>query len=170
MIRRLRFRSLALIFLSSGLFPGCGDDDGVEPELITIADFEGSWNCTSFIATSTADPQIQFNLVLLGGALSATVETDGSFVGSVTYPDPETLQPVTEQVSGVFSLVSQTEVRIEFDTEIPPILENDIVEFTLLGNTLTLHDDTSVFDFDFDGEYELVGVARRFAASRNLEV
>jgi hypothetical protein len=155
MMRRHPFFFLTLILvLCAGMSQGCGDDNGVEPQPLTIADFAGSWNCTAFVVTSSANPQIQFDLIAAGGALSVTVQPSGNFNGSITYPDPQTFQPTTVQIAGTFTLVSQTEIRAEFNPEIPPLLENDTVAFTLSGSTLTLSDDTSEFDFDFDGQYE----------------
>jgi hypothetical protein len=143
------------VSFSIAILPGCGDDNGIAPEPLTIADFAGTWNCTAYTAVGSDNPQLQFDLLAVGGSLTATVQSNGSFTGEVTFPDPATSEPQTIPIQGSFSLISQTLVRIEFNPEIPPILTTDTFEFTLSGNTLTLHDDASPFDFDFDGQNEV---------------
>ena len=154
-MKRLLLVPLLFVALS---VPGCGGDDddngGTGPDLITIADFAGTWNATEFRATSLDDPQIQFELVAAGGSMTITVQPDGAFTGTVSFPDPDTGQIVTIPVSGTFTLVSQTEVEADFALEIPPLLEDTTVEFELVGNTLTLHEDVTTFDFDFDGDID----------------
>ena len=46
-----------------------------------LADFAGSWTCTAYTAVSSENPQLQFDLLALGGSLTATVDSDGSFTG-----------------------------------------------------------------------------------------
>ena len=66
---------LSILFVACGL-SGCSSDDGgngTDPDPIVIADLAGTWNCTQFLAVSTVDPQIQFELIAMGGALAVTV-------------------------------------------------------------------------------------------------
>ena len=145
---------VSILFLACGL-SGCSSDDGGNGtglDLIVISDLAGAWNCTEYLATSTEDPQIQFELISLGGALSVTVQENGSFAGEVSFPDPDTGQLVTLPIAGSFSLASQTMLTMEFVPEIPPLLENITLEFTLTGNTMQLHSEVTTFDFDFDGQ------------------
>jgi len=147
---------VSILFLACGL-SGCSSDDGgngTGPDLIVISDLAGAWNCTEFLATSTDNPEIQFELISLGGALSVTVQENGSFVGEVSFPDPDTGQLVTLPIAGTFSLASQTRLTIDFAQEIPPLLEDETLDFTLTGNTMQLHDEVTTFDFDFDGQDE----------------
>jgi len=142
---------VASVLLFAAGLSSCSSDDFIEPEEIVIADLAGTWTCTQFLAVSTVDPQIQFELISMGGALSVTVAPDGSFVGNASFPDPDTGLPVAVPFAGTFDLASQTVLLMGFVVEIPPFLENGSYEFTLNGNTLTLHEEVSDFDFDFDG-------------------
>jgi hypothetical protein len=141
---------LSILFVACGLC-GCSDDsdNGSDPPQIEIADLEGNWNCTVFLVTNANDQTEQFELIAMGGSLFAAVAPDGSFVGEASFPGDGGV-PVVVPIGGTFTLVSQTELSIQFAVEFPPFLENDTVEFTLSGNTLTLHDEVTTFDFDFD--------------------
>ena len=140
----------SILFVAAGL-SGCSSDDFIEPDEIVIADLAGTWTCTQVLAVSTVDPQVQFELIALGGALSVTVAPDGTFVGEASFPDPDTGLPVAVPFAGTFNLASQTVVVAGFVVEIPPFLEDGSFDFTLIGNTMTLHQEVTTFDFDFDG-------------------
>ena len=140
----------SIFFVALGL-SSCSSDDFVEPDEIVIADLAGTWNCTQFLAVSTVDPQVQFELIAMGGTLVVTVAPDGSFVGNASFPDPDTGLPVAVPFAGTFNLASQTVVVAGFVVEIPPFLEDGSFDFTLVGNTMTLHQEVTTFDFDFDG-------------------
>lgn len=143
---------LSILLVACGL-GGCTSDDsdnGSDPPQIEIADLAGNWNCTVFLVTNANDQTEQFELIAMGGSLFVAVEPDGSFAGEASFPDPDTGVPFVVPIGGTFSLVSQTELSVQFLVEFPPFLENDTVEFTLSGNTLTLHDEVTTFDFDFD--------------------
>lgn len=144
---------LSILFVACGLSGCSGDDDGngTDPDPIVIADLAGTWTCTQFLATSTDDPQVQFELIALGGALTVTVAPDGSFVGEASFPDPDTGQLIVVPFGGAMDLTSQTLLVMDFLVEIPPFLEDGTSEFTLVGNTMTLHQEVTTFDFDFDG-------------------
>ena len=141
---------LSALLVAAGL-SSCSSDDPVEPDEIVIADLAGTWNCTQFLAVSTVDPQVQFELIAMGGTLVVTVAPDGSFVGNASFPDPDTGLPVAVPFAGTFNLASQTVVVAGFVVEIPPFLEDGSFDFTLTGNTMTLHQEVTTFDFDFDG-------------------
>ena len=141
---------LSALLVAAGL-SSCSSDDPVEPDEIVIADLAGTWNCTQFLAVSTVDPQVQFELIAMGGTLVVTVAPDGSFVGNASFPDPDTGLPVAVPFAGTFDLASQTVVVAGFVVEIPPFLEDGSFDFTLTGNTMTLHQEVTTFDFDFDG-------------------
>ena len=140
----------SILFIAAGL-SSCSSDDPVEPDEIVIADLAGTWDCTQFLATSTVDPQVQFELISLGGSLSVTVAPDGSFVGEASFPDPDTGQLIVVGFAGAFDMTSQTVLLANFLVEIPPFLEDGSFEFTLAGNTMTLHQAVTTFDFDYDG-------------------
>jgi len=141
---------LSIFFVTAGLC-GCSSDDFVEPDEIVIADLAGTWTCTQFLAVSTDDPQVQFELIAMGGALSVTVAPDGTFVGEASFPDPDTGQLIVVPFAGTFDLISQTVIVAGFVVEIPPFLENGSFDFSLNGNTMTLQQEVTTFDFDFDG-------------------
>lgn len=141
---------LSVLFVAAGL-SSCSSDDFVEPDEIVIADLAGTWTCTQFLAVSTVDPQLQFELISMGGSLVVNVAPDGSFVGNASFPDPDTGMPVAVPFAGTFDLASQTVVVAGFVVEIPPFLEDGSFDFTLVGNTMTLHQEVTTFDFDFDG-------------------
>ncbi len=144
---------VSILFVACGL-SGCSSDDfdnGHEPDLIVIADLAGAWDCTQFLATSTENPQVQFELIAAGGSLAVTVDVHGAFTGLASFPDPDTGQVFEVPIAGTFSLVSQTRLTIDFALEIPPFLEDETLDFTLTGNTMTLHNEVTTFDFDFDG-------------------
>jgi len=142
----------ASVFLVACGVASCSSDDfAPEEDPIVIADLAGTWTCTQFLAVSTVDPQVQFELISMGGSLIVTVAPDGSFVGQASFPDPDTGLPIDVPFGGAFDLESQTVLLTDFAIEIPPFLEDGASEFTLIGNTLTLHQEVSTFDFDFDG-------------------
>ncbi len=148
-------KRLLLTLLTIALaLPACGDDDGSGPDLITMEDVAGAWAATMFRAVSLDDPSVQFELIAAGGAMSVVVQPNGSFSGSVTFPNPAVGQLVTIPIAGTFTMISQTEMNADFAVEIPPLLEDGLVEFELVGNTLSLHQDVTNFDFDNDGQFE----------------
>ncbi len=99
----------ASVFLVACGVSGCSSDDfDPEEDPIVIADLAGTWTCTQFLAVSTVDPQVQFELISLGGSLFVTVAPDGSFVGQASFPDPDTGIPIDVPFSGSFDLESQT--------------------------------------------------------------
>jgi hypothetical protein len=61
---------------------------------------------------------------------------------------------VTVPLAGVMRLTSPDRLRIDFVPEIPPIFTTMDPGFTVVGNRLTILDDTANFDFDNDGEKE----------------
>ncbi len=144
---------VSILLVACGL-SGCSSDDGgngPDPDPIVIADLAGTWDCTQFLATSTENPQVQFELISMGGALTVAVDVHGAFTGLASFPDPDTGQVFEVPIAGTFSLASQTRLTIDFAQEIPPLLEDETLDFTLNGNTMTLHNEVTTFDFDFDG-------------------
>lgn len=139
-----------IVVLAGGLQATCRDDEPAGLRPITIADLAGSWNATSYRATSASDPQVVFELLTAGGSLTATVQANGDFAGEVSVPDPDSVQTLTLLLSGTFSPASQTTISFDFDLEVPPFLEDTTVEFTLSGSTLQLHEEGTTFGFDFD--------------------
>lgn len=143
---------LSILFVACGLC-GCSsdDDNGNGPDVTVIADLAGDWDCTQYLVTNVNNQAQQFELIALGGSLQVSLAPDGSFVGEASVPDPDTGIPIVLPIGGTFSLDSQTELSVDFLLEFPPLLEDETLEFVLEGNTLTLHDEVTTFDFDDDG-------------------
>ncbi len=143
-----------VVLLSGVALLGCGDDgNGTTPEEITLADFEGSWEATQYKVTNSAAPQIWLDLVALGGSFTMDADDAGNFTGQADIP--ATLGgPLTLQYQGSFQLVTQDTMEVTFNPEIPPFLTDFTGWFELSGNTLTLEDQNTTFDFDEDGQDE----------------
>jgi hypothetical protein len=139
---------------------GCGDDDddnGTGPDLITLADFEGSWEATSFTITSKENSNISIEGVALGVSLTFEGDDEGSFTGTLQIP--ELLGgPMTLPFSGSFTLEDQETITLTFDEEIPPLLTSFTGPFSLDGDTLTATDEDTMFDF-MDGNGEVPATA-----------
>ena len=135
------------------LFTGCSDD-GSEPDLITIADFAGSWETVTYRVTNSAIPAISLEIISLGAAMEWDADESGNFTGSAFIPAVLAGQDLNLDVGGTFSLISQDSVVINFVPEIPPFLTQTRAEFELTGNLLSFIDENSTFDFDGDGTEE----------------
>ena len=146
--------SMLTVVLSVGIvFIGCGDDDGTEPEQITLADLAGYWEAQSYEVTSNAASEISFDLVTLGGAFTIDADDTGDFSGTAEIPEAMG-GPLTLPFQGTFELVTQDSMRVTFDPEIPPFLTNFTGWFELSGNTMHMLDENTSFDFDQDGVEE----------------
>ena len=143
-----------LALLPAVLFAGCSDDDGSEPDLITIADFAGSWETLTYRVTNSAIPAISLEIISLGAAMEWEADESGHFTGSAFIPAALAGQDLDLDVGGTFSLISQDSVVINFVPEIPPFLTETRAEFELTGNLLSFKDENSTFDFDGDGNEE----------------
>jgi hypothetical protein len=141
--------ALVMGFAMVALSLGCGDDDegnGTGPDLITLADFEGSWEATSFTITSKEDSNVSIEAVALGVSLTFEAEAEGDFTGTLQIP--ELLGgPVTLPFTGSFTLEDQETITLTFDEEIPPLLTSFTGPFSLEGNTVTVTDEDATFDF-----------------------
>jgi hypothetical protein len=142
-----------LALLPVVLFTGCSDD-GSEPDLITIADFAGSWETVTYRVTNSAIPAISLEIISLGATMEWTADESGNFTGSAFIPAVLAGQDLDLDVGGTFSLISQDSVVINFVPEIPPFLTQTRAEFELTGNLLSFIDENSTFDFDGDGTEE----------------
>ena len=131
---------------------GCGGDD--DDEGITLKDFEGSWEATSFVITSIDDPSTSLGLIAAGGAFTLVVDDSGNGEGSVVLP--EALGGITLPFIGSVELVDQETIRVTFDQEIPPLLTNFAGPLMLEGDTMTVTDESSTFDFG-TGEVPVTG-------------
>ena len=145
-----------VVALCLGLAPGCSDDDdkSTEPDLLTVADFAGSWNATKFLVKSQDNPLIQFDLITVGGSASWDAGTDGAFTGQAVIPSEPPDDPITLPLAGTFTLVDQQHATVTFIPEYPPMFTSFTAEFTLTEDTLEILDANTSFDFDGDGTEE----------------
>ena len=141
---------LPVILLAGGIFVGCGDDGGTDTDLIVIGDFEGSWVAASYRVTSVANPQISVELVGLGGAFAWDADDEGEMTGRAFIPASMAGVTLELQFQGAFDLITQDSVIVNFIPESPPFLENTRAGFTLVGDTFTILDENTMFDFDRD--------------------
>jgi flagellar basal body rod protein FlgF len=131
-------RSLALALAGATLLGGAACSDSLAP-----ADVAGTWDATSVVFTSVANPSTNSgNLILLGASLSMTLNANGS--ASVTTDDGT--GPSTD--TGTFAIDGST-----FTLTLGGDVSTGTIE--LSGDTLTVRITTGVeFDFDDDGTDE----------------
>jgi hypothetical protein len=151
-MRSLQVLGLCVMFPIAAL-TGC-DDDGAGPDLLTIADFAGSWEATTYRLTHAQVPAITLEVISLGVTLEMDANASGTFTGSAFIPAVLVGQDLDLDFQGAFSLVGQDTVVINFNPEIPPFLTQTRAAFQLAGNVLTMTDQDTTFDFDGDGTEE----------------
>lgn len=131
-------RSLAVALGGATLLVGAACSDSLAP-----ADVAGTWDATSVVFTSVADPSTNSgNVILAGASLSITLGENGS--ASLTIDDGS--GPDTQ--TGTFSIDG---------SDLTLTLNGDVSTGTieLNGDTLTVRINTGAqFDFDNDGTDE----------------
>jgi len=143
-------RLLAVFALAGLLLVGCGsDDNGGEPDVIVISDFEGAWTITQYKATWKDVPTVSLELISLGGAMEFDLDETGDFTGRAFIP--ATLAGMTLELSalGNMEIITQDTIQVSFTPE-QPFLTDFRGAFELSGNTVTLYDENAEFDFDGD--------------------
>lgn len=141
------FVILPICFLSFG----CGDDEtGTGPDMLTLADFQGSWDAMQYTVASSDTPQISLDLIALGGSFTIDADDQGNFTGEAEIPEAVG-GPVTLQYQGNFNLVTQDSMEVVFNPEIPPFLTSFVGAFELVADTMFISDNNTTFDFDQDG-------------------
>jgi len=163
-MRHTASRRIALPAALIALLAGCSGDDATGPTETTVADLAGLWQASAFSQTSDADPSVGADLIAMGGNMNWSVQTTGSFTGTAVLPGAlvGTGGTITLPLSGVIRLVDANTLRIDFVPEIPPLFTFLNAAFTLSGNTLTVIDSRSSFDFDGDGQKEGASVRAVF--------
>lgn len=141
--------TLATVLAVSTPLTGCSDNDddgGTAPDLITVADLEGTWVASSYIVTSRADAAVFLDTIALGTQFTMVGDGEGGFTGTMELP--EALGgPMTVPFGGTVVLEDQQTLTVNFDPEIPPLLTSFTGPFSLEEDTLTLNDEDAVFDF-----------------------
>lgn len=144
--------SFGVVLLASCMLFGCGDDDGgSKPKVLTLADLEGNWEATAYKLTNPAIP-LTIDIVQNGGSFDINAGNDGSFTGTGVIPGAMIGEPndLTINFAGNMQLVTQDTLAVVFTPEIPPFITNFSGKFTLSGNTMTIVDENTTFDFDGD--------------------
>ena len=142
-------------FLPCAVLTGCGDD-GTQPDVITLADFEGSWTAQMYKLTDATVPAISMEIISLGATFEWDVDDSGHFSGTTFLPAAIAGMDLDLDFQGTFTLIGQDSLTINFVPEVPPFLTETRAEFTLVGNTLTLIDGDETFDLDQNGSDEAV--------------
>ena len=113
---RLLITCVAVIALLVAAATACGGDDDV-----SVADFEGSWDGTSYVLSANDNPEVEVDLVAMGAVLSVEADDSGNFTGDLEVP--EALGgPMILPFNAVFELVDQETLKLTFVEEIPPLL------------------------------------------------
>ena len=82
---RLGLKTGATLFMGLlivALAAGCGGDDE-----ISVGDFEGTWDATSFTVTSNDNPAISLDAVAAGATMRGVVDDSGNLTGQLQLPE-----------------------------------------------------------------------------------
>jgi hypothetical protein len=127
--------------------------EGPEPAVVFLADFEGHWDATEYRVTSVANPLVSFEVISAGVSFAYEADDAGNIVGDAFIPKEiaNTDEDITiSDFEAAFSLIKQDTIQIAFSPEYPPFMTNTYGWFSLVADTLRLHDDSTSFDFDQD--------------------
>jgi hypothetical protein len=149
-------RSLPMVLVLGILLAGCGDDNGGEPKVIRLSDFEGAWVALEYRATSVQNPLISAELIGAGGAFAFEADDAGAFEGRGFVPASLAGETLELPFQGDVELISQDTLLVTFTPQYPPFLTQMRGAFTLAGNTLTIYDPNATFDFGMGGGLEPV--------------
>ncbi len=111
------------------------------------ADFQGTWNSTDFTYTASADPTITANLASLGASINLTVDDNCNYTGTANIP---TITTGAANINGNFTLESDSTLALHDATAVGAVI-NNTYQYTLTGNSLTLVNPNTTFDFDLTG-------------------
>lgn len=121
----------------------CDEKKAVEPEsTVTINDFVGSWNATSFVLSNNSNSVEVIDLIANGGALSFTMLKNGGVRTWLTF--------------GSFSDEWDSQAKLSDNNTLiltPVEAERGVntFEFVLENNTLKLTNNNDSFDFTLTG-------------------
>jgi len=151
--------SLGAAALLAAIIPLVACSDGsTEPDQMTVADLAGAWFGSQFSISSQANPRVGIDVVAAGGTVTVAIQPSGTFSGTAAMPGfligtPQ-IGVVTVPMSGVFRLLGENTLRMDFIPEIPPLFVAMNTSFTYSGDVLTVTDPNTEFDFDNDGTGE----------------
>ncbi|HEX9691259.1 MAG TPA: hypothetical protein VGA22_04090 [Gemmatimonadales bacterium] len=139
-------RTLGLVAVTAGVTLSCSD---IGPTEVTIADLAGTWSASKWEYKDDATGTVTFNAVSFGFSATITLQSGGSFSGSITVPPAPTasVAGTASIASGVFTITWAQDYNLGLLT-----LEQAVplaFDFTLdpSGNLLTLFDEDSEWDF-----------------------
>ena len=120
-------RRLVALTVSGALLLGaaCSDDDPASPSGPTVTQVAGTYQATTFTATSALGSE---DVLQSGGSLTAVFNLDGSLTGHVVVPS----ESLDEDFSGEWK-ISDGEVEIE---AVPTDIFVEDLKFTVVGSTL----------------------------------
>lgn len=135
-------RNLLSVLLVVGIATACDDDDPTEVN--PLAQFEGTWTTTSWVYTLNANTQVATpNLIQTGFGFVVSVDEDGGYTGTISVP---TLGLNNAAIQGQITVSGDQLTIADNDPAIGQLL-NQTFTFTLVGNTMTLTNPDSGFDF-----------------------
>ena len=110
-------------------------DSSVGPGEWTIDDLEGTWTITRFEYTADADPDDTFDAIEEGQTGTFVINGNGNYTFTRTV---QGLPPVI--VNGTFT--------IDGNGNVVDSNEGGTIDITRDGDTIIIHDESVVFDFD----------------------
>ncbi len=151
-------RSLFVLFAGAVFAAGCGDSS--EPtavDTLTIEDFVGSWSATSMVFTSNTNAGETFDVIAAGGESRFTTLSGGATRNWFDLGDFHDEWDALVVLNSAGDLLTSTPAEAS-----RPVRQ---FRFTLEGNTLTLTNTNSSFDFTLTGAADtsatMVGVFRK---------
>jgi len=137
------------------LLPGCDDQDvALKPDVPAIEDFEGTWIFTHYELAKKNDPGTSLSLIDMGGSITFEADEEGLFMGNARIPEELGGEPIYREFEGRLALVDRDTLSVVFNQGFPIFLEDFSGAFTLDADTLTVDNDDTSYDFDFEGNEE----------------
>jgi len=121
--------------------PTVGDDE------VSVSDFEGMWEATSYVVYPNDNPEASFDLVTMGAVLSVEADDSGNVTGDLEIPELIG-GPMTLPFNAVFEIVDPQTLTVTFVEEIPPLLTSSTGPFTYEEDIMTITDNGALFDFE----------------------
>jgi hypothetical protein len=104
------------------------------------AELVGDWRATQFIMTNKANPTEQADLIQFGISYSLAIQSNGNYTSTLAIPGEGSM------IESGSSSVQGDQITVD-----PSNDDSYTKTYAISGNTLTVIDDDSEFDFDDDG-------------------
>ncbi|HKJ92233.1 MAG TPA: hypothetical protein VJ957_03645 [Longimicrobiales bacterium] len=141
---RLNRGLVPILFLSVAALGACSDaTSAADP----CADFQGTWNTQSFTYRASANPITARDLTSVA-AIALTLDDNCNYTGSAD------IQDVTSgaiSINGMFTLDARFQTLDLLDATAFGNAFNATYQYTFSGNTLTLVNPSTEYDFDGAG-------------------